>query len=80
MLRELRVPEVRYRAVLDALAGAAVTDVALRYGVSRQTVHVLAERGPSRAPALRCWLAPRRSHNLDVFPMRPCGVPAAADR
>lgn len=39
MLRELAVPEQRYRAVLDALDGAAVTEVARRYGVSRQSVH-----------------------------------------
>ncbi len=39
MLAELNVVEQRYRAVLEVLAGATVTDVALRYGVVRQTVH-----------------------------------------
>jgi len=39
MLRELAVSELRYRAVLEALDGAAVTEVARRYGVSRQSVH-----------------------------------------
>ena len=36
---ELDVVEQRYRAVLEVLEGASVTDVARRYGVSRQTVH-----------------------------------------
>ncbi len=39
MLVELGVVEQRYRAVLEVLDGLAVTDVARRYGVSRQTVH-----------------------------------------
>jgi len=39
MLRELVVSELRYRAVLEALDGATVTEVARRYGVSRQSVH-----------------------------------------
>ena len=40
MLVELGVVEQRYRAVLEVLdEGAAVTDVARRYGVARQTVH-----------------------------------------
>ena len=39
MLVELGVVEQRYRAVLAALEGASVTDVAKRYGVARQTVH-----------------------------------------
>ncbi|MGD2101887.1 MAG: IS481 family transposase [Acidimicrobiia bacterium] len=33
------VVEQRYQAVLEVLGGAAVTDVARRYGVARQTVH-----------------------------------------
>jgi transposase-like protein len=33
------VVEQRYQAVLKILSGAAVTDVARRYGVVRQTVH-----------------------------------------
>ena len=39
MLRELRVAEQRYRAVLEVLDGATVSGVARRFGVSRQTVH-----------------------------------------
>ncbi len=39
MLVELGVVEQRYQAVLEVLQGAAVTDVARRYGVARQTVH-----------------------------------------
>lgn len=37
-LVELSVVEQRYRAVLAVLAGATVTEVAARLGVSRQTV------------------------------------------
>ena len=39
MLVELGVVEQRFQAVLEVLGGAAVTDVARRYGVARQTVH-----------------------------------------
>jgi len=39
MLRELRVSEMRYRVVLEVLDGAVISTVALRYGMSRQTVH-----------------------------------------
>jgi transposase InsO family protein len=39
MLRELSVTEQRYRAVLEVGAGIPVTEVAERYGVSRQSVH-----------------------------------------
>jgi transposase InsO family protein len=39
VLVELGVVEQRYRAVLEVLEGATVTDVARRYGVARQTVH-----------------------------------------
>ena len=39
MLVELGVVEQRYRAVLEVLDGATVTEVARRFGVSRQTVH-----------------------------------------
>jgi transposase-like protein len=41
MLVEFGLVEQRYQAVLEVLNdGAAVTDVARRYGVARQTVHV----------------------------------------
>jgi len=39
MLWELSVAEQRYRAVLEVGIGVPVTEVAERYGVSRQTVH-----------------------------------------
>jgi len=40
VLVELGVVEQRYRAVLEVLEeAAAVTEVARRYGVARQTVH-----------------------------------------
>ena len=39
MLWELSVTEQRYRAVLEVGAGGPVTEVAERYGVSRQSVH-----------------------------------------
>jgi deazaflavin-dependent oxidoreductase (nitroreductase family) len=39
VLVELGVVEQRFQAVLEVLGGAAVTDVARRYGVARQTVH-----------------------------------------
>jgi len=40
MLRELRVSELRNRAVLELLDGATVTSVSSRFGVSSGTVHV----------------------------------------
>src|SRR5215217_3771863 len=39
MLVELGVMEQRYRAVVEVLEGASVTEVARRYGVARQTLH-----------------------------------------
>jgi transposase InsO family protein len=39
VLVELSVVEQRYRAVLEAAAGVPVTEVAFRFGVSRQSVH-----------------------------------------
>src|SRR5512133_2177198 len=44
MLQELRVGEQRYRAVWEVLDGASVTQVARRFGVSRQSVHVWLRR------------------------------------
>jgi transposase-like protein len=38
------VAEQRYRAVLEVLDGASVSEVARRYGVSRQTVHAWLRR------------------------------------
>jgi transposase len=39
VLVEITVTEQRYQAVLDVQAGSTVTDVAARFGVSRQAVH-----------------------------------------
>jgi Homeodomain-like domain len=41
VLVELSVMERRYRAVLEAEAGVPVTEVAARYGVTRQSVHAV---------------------------------------
>jgi len=39
VLVELGVVEQRHKAVLEVLDGAAVSDVALHYGVTPQTLH-----------------------------------------
>jgi transposase InsO family protein len=39
VLVELSVMEQRYHAVMEVISGAPVTEVAVRYGVSRQAVH-----------------------------------------
>ena len=39
MLIRLGLVEQRHKAVLEVLGGASITDVARRYGVTRQTVH-----------------------------------------
>jgi transposase InsO family protein len=44
MLWEVSVSEQRYRAVLEVGAGLTVTEVAERYGVSRQSVHAWLRR------------------------------------
>jgi transposase len=51
VLVELSVMEQRYRAVLQVQSGMPVTEVADRYGVSRQTVHAWCVR--YRADGLR---------------------------
>ena len=51
MLWELSVTEQRYRAVLEVMAGVPVTEVAERYGVSRQSVHAWLAPLPGRGPA-----------------------------
>ena len=43
-LVELSVVEQRYRAVLEAAAGVPVTEIAVRYEVSRQSVHAWIRR------------------------------------
>jgi transposase-like protein len=39
VLVELRLVEQRYQAISEVLAGVSVTQVALRYGDTRQTLH-----------------------------------------
>jgi transposase InsO family protein len=65
MLVELGVVEQRYRAVLEVLDGVTVTDVARRFGVSRQTVHVW----------LRRYAADGGLANLADRPPRPRSCP-----
>ena len=50
MLWELSVTEQRYRAVLEVMAGVPVTEVAERYGVSRQSVHAWLRRYRDEGP------------------------------
>jgi len=65
MLWELSVTEQRYRAVLEVLAGVPVTEVADRYGVSRQSVHTwlrrYQEKGPSGLADQRAGRGRRRT-------------------
>ena len=48
MLVELRLVEQRHQAVLEVFAVVSITQVALRYGVTRQTVHRWRKRGGRR--------------------------------
>jgi transposase InsO family protein len=64
MLWELSVTEQRYRAVLEVRAGVPVTEVADRYGVSRQSVHAWLRRYRDEGPS---GLADR-SHKVDHHP------------
>src|SRR5215213_8235897 len=64
MLWELSVAEQRYRAVLEVMAGVPVTEVAGRYGVSRQSIHTWLGRYRSEGPA---GLADR-SHRVHQHP------------
>jgi transposase InsO family protein len=64
MLWELSVTEQRYRAVLEVMAGVPVTEVAGRYGVSRQSVHAwLARYRDEGPPGLE-----DRSHKVHQHP------------
>jgi transposase InsO family protein len=65
MLQELRVSELRYRAVLEVLDGAVISTVARRYGVSRQTVHAWLRRYARDGAVL----------NLEDKSSRPHGCP-----
>ncbi|MGH7752775.1 MAG: helix-turn-helix domain-containing protein, partial [Gemmatimonadales bacterium] len=51
MLVELGLVEQRYQAVLEVLGGAAVTEVAARFGVTRQSVHRWLRRYAARGLA-----------------------------
>ena len=64
MLWELSVTEQRYRAVLEVMAGVPVTEVADRYGVSRQSVHAWLRRYREEGPS---GLADR-SHRVRAHP------------
>jgi transposase len=72
MLRELGVTEQRYRAVLEVLAGVPVTEVAGRYGVSRQSVHTWLRRYRDEGPS---GLADR-SHKVHLHPWQ---IPAEVE-
>jgi transposase InsO family protein len=68
MLVELSVVEQRYHAVMEVLSGAPVTEVARRYGVSRQSVHN--------------WLSKYRAGGLAALAdhsHRPCFQPRQID-
>jgi hypothetical protein len=55
---ELTITEPRYRAALEADAGVPVTEVAERYGVSRQAVHRWIGLVEGRVSQVeRAWLA-----------------------
>jgi len=71
MLWELSVAEQRYRAVLEAGIGVPVTEVAERYGVSRQSVHTWLLRYRQEGIAG----LEDRSHRVHHHPWRiPAGV------
>lgn len=66
MLVELSVVEQRYHAVMEVAAGVPVTQVAVRYGVSRQSVHSWVRKyKQSGSPGLT-----DRSHRPDSCPHR----------
>ena len=72
MLWELSVAEQRYRAVLEVGLGVPVTEVAERYGVSRQSVHTwLARYRQEGIAGLE-----DRSHQVHHHPWR---IPAGAE-
>jgi transposase InsO family protein len=72
MLWELSVTEQRYRAVLEVRAGIPVTEVAERYGVSRQSVHAWLRRYRDEGPS---GLADR-SHKVHAHPWQ---IPAEVE-
>jgi transposase InsO family protein len=72
MLWELSVSEQRYRAVLEVGAGVPVTEVAERYGVSRQSVHAWLRRYRQEGIAG----LENRSHQVHDHPWR---IPARVE-
>ncbi|MFE3454624.1 IS481 family transposase [Nonomuraea sp. NPDC059194] len=62
----MSVVEQRYHAVIEVLSGAKVTDVAARYGVSRQSVHTWVRR--YREGGLGALAD--RSHRVNAHPMQ----------
>ena len=72
MLWELSVTEQRYRAVLEVGLGVSVTEVAKRYGVSRQSVHTWLVRYRQEGIAG----LEDRSHQVRNHPWR---IPAEAE-
>jgi transposase InsO family protein len=74
MLQELRLVEQRYEAVREVLDGASVTDVARRFGVARQTVHVWLVRYAGHGLA---GLADHSSRPLSCPHQMPAEVEAA---
>ena len=72
MLWELSVAEQRYRAVLEVGMGVPVTEVAERYGVSRQSVHTWLLR--YREEGIRGL--EDRSHQVHAHPWR---IPAEVE-
>jgi transposase len=69
VLVELSVVEQRYHAVMEVAAGVPVTQVAARYGVSRQSVHSWVRKyEQSGLPGLA-----DRSHRPDSCPHRIAG-------
>ena len=73
MLVELGLVEQRHKAVLEVLDGAAVMDVARRYGVSRQSVHAWLRRYANQGLAA---LAGRSSRPDGCPHQMPAGVEA----
>jgi transposase-like protein len=63
-LVQLSVVEQRYRAVLEVQSGSSVSEVAARFGVSRQAVHR--------------WLRWYREHGLAGFERSPTSSSAPA--
>ena len=74
MLWELSVAEQRYRGVLEVGLGVPVTEVAERYGVSRQSVHTWLVRYRQEGIAG----LEDRSHQVHHHPWRiPAGIEEA---